>query len=296
VSGLDQYLKEKASAVESALKVFLPVPPAPSRLHESMAYSLFAGGKRVRPVLAIAVAEACGAPQALVMPSACALEMIHTYSLIHDDLPCMDDDDMRRGRPTNHKVFGETVALLAGDALLTLAFKLIADNAKVQGVPAGAAAEVAGIVAEAAGPEGMVGGQAEDCLAEGRKITLAEVESIHRRKTGALIRASVMTGAVLAGASREIRVGMAEYGEKLGLLFQVADDILNIEGDAKTLGKAVGSDAGRGKATFPAVAGLPAARERAESLLRESRKALAVLDGRGNMLDALAEFVLRRKN
>ena len=296
MSDLDKYLKGKAAAVEAALRTFLPAPATPSRLHESMAYSLFAGGKRVRPVLAIAVAEACGATQEQVMPSACALEMIHTYSLIHDDLPCMDNDDMRRGKPTNHRVFGETVALLAGDALLTLAFQLVADNAKVAGVPAGAASEAAGIIAEGAGPAGMVGGQAEDCLAEGRKISLAEVESIHRRKTGALIRASVLTGAVLAGASLAIRSGMAEYGEKLGLLFQVADDILNIEGDAKALGKAIGSDAERGKATFPAVAGLPAARERAESLLGEARKALAVLDGRGNMLDALAEFVLRRKN
>ena len=296
MSALENYLSEKASAVEAALKAFLPVPATPSRLHESMAYSLFAGGKRVRPVLVIAAAEACGASPERVMPTACALEMIHTYSLIHDDLPCMDDDDMRRGRPTNHKVFGETVALLAGDALLTLAFKLIADNAGVPGVPAGAAAEVAGIVAEAAGPEGMVGGQAEDCLAEGRTVTLAEVESIHRRKTGALIRASVLAGAVLAGAPGNIRKGVEDYGEKLGLLFQVADDILNIEGDADAMGKAAGSDAARGKATYPAVAGLPAARERAVTLLAESRKALAVLGGRGAMLDAMAEFVLRRKN
>ena len=296
MSDLEKYLKEKAAAVESALRTFLPGPAAPSRLHESMAYSLFAGGKRVRPVLAIFAAEACGAPPERVMPSACALEMIHTYSLIHDDLPCMDDDDMRRGKPTNHKVFGETIALLAGDALLTQAFKLIADNAGVPGVSAGASAEVAGIVAEAAGPDGMVGGQAEDCLAEGRRVTLAEVESIHRRKTGALIRASVLTGAVLAGAPPKIRLGMAEYGEKLGLLFQVCDDILNIEGDAKAMGKAAGSDAERGKATYPAVAGLPAARARAEALLAESQKALAVLDGKGARLSAMAEFVLRRKN
>ena len=296
MSDLEKYLKEKAAAVESALKVFLPFPATPSRLHEAMAYSLFAGGKRVRPVLAICVAEACGATEARVMPSACALEMIHTYSLIHDDLPCMDDDDMRRGKPTNHKVFGETVALLAGDALLTQAFKLIADNSLVPGVPAGAVAEVVGIVAEAAGPDGMVGGQAEDCLAEGRQATLAEVESIHRRKTGALIRASILTGAVLAGATGKVRSGMAEYGEKLGLLFQIADDILNIEGDAKTLGKAAGSDKERGKATYPAIAGLPAARDRAEKLLAEARKALVVLDGRGMMLDSMAEFVLRRKN
>jgi len=296
-SGVEEYLKGKAEAVEAALRGFVsPEAGVPRRLHEAMAYSVFAGGKRLRPVLVIASAEACGAPMEKVMPTACALELIHTYSLIHDDLPCMDDDDTRRGKPTNHKVFGETLALLAGDALLTHAFKLIADNGSLPGVPAGAVAEVTRLVAWAAGPAGMVGGQADDCMAEGRTVSADEAASIHLRKTAALIRASVVSGAVLAGAPNPMREGLATYGEKLGLLFQLTDDILNVEGDAKTMGKAAGSDARRRKAAYPAVAGIPASRQRAESLEAEAQAALSALGARGAILSGLAEYVLRRSH
>jgi geranylgeranyl diphosphate synthase type II len=259
-----------------------------------MTYSVLAGGKRVRPLLAIAAAEACGAPSSRVMPSACALEFIHTYSLIHDDLPCMDNDSMRRGRPTNHKVFGETLAVLAGDALLAHAFMLIGGNAKVEGVSPAAVAEVTALVGEAASSLGMVGGQAADWMAEGREVGEADVLFIHRKKTGALIRASVMTGAILGGGNKDVREALSNYGETLGLLFQIVDDCLNVEGDPVALGKAAGSDAARRKATYPAVAGLAPAKARAEALLGEARSALAVLDGRSGILAGIAEFTLRR--
>ncbi len=281
--------------MERALEGFLPaedLPPA--RLHAAMAYSVRAGGKRIRPILVIAAAEACGAPAARVMPTACALELIHTYSLIHDDLPCMDDDDLRRGKPTNHKVFGETLAVLAGDALLAHAFALIGGNAREEGVGPGAVAEVARLVGEAASSLGMAGGQAADWLAEGREVTEEEVTFIHRMKTGALIRASVLSGAVLAGAAPGPRAALSRYGESLGLLFQIVDDILNVEGSAAAMGKATGSDARRRKATFPSVVGLPAAKARAERLLAEARKAAAELGNAGATLGGLAEFVLAR--
>ncbi len=297
MTALSSYLEEKRLAVEAALRSALPPAEGPAaRLHEAMTYSLMAGGKRIRPILAIAAAESCGADAARVMPAACALEFIHTYSLVHDDLPCMDNDDLRRGRPTNHKVYGETMALLAGDGLLTHAFRLIADNGHVPGVPAGAVAEVLAVVADAAGPTGMVGGQAADWLAEGRETGEAEVVYIHTHKTGAMIRASVLVGAILAGAPESRRAALASYGEKLGLLFQIVDDCLNVEGDAARLGKATGSDAAHKKATFPAVAGLPAAKARADALVAEARGALGTLNGHGGMLADLAEFVRRRES
>lgn len=292
---LKSYLESKRLAVEEALQRCLPSPvEPPSRLHEAMAYSVFAGGKRVRPILAIAAAEMCGATQETVMPTACALELIHTYSLIHDDLPCMDNDDLRRGKPTNHKVFGETLAVLAGDALLAHAFKLIGDNALIKGVQPAAVAETTRLIASAASSLGMVGGQAADWMAEGRDVAEEEVLFIHRKKTGALIRASVLAGAVLAGAEPRLRDQLAAYGERLGLLFQLADDILNVDGDASTMGKATGSDAKHQKATYPAVMGLAQAKLRAETLLGESCKALAGLNGRAQHLTDLAEYIVRR--
>jgi len=237
VVNLETYLESKRLAVEEALYQYLP-PQAepPSQLHEAMAYSVFAGGKRVRPILAIASAEACGATAAQVMPTACALELLHTYSLIHDDLPCMDNDDLRRGKPTNHKVFGETLAVLAGDALFAHAFRLIGENAQVEGVQPAAVAEVTCLIAEAVSSLGMVGGQAADWMAEGRDVAEEEVLFIHRKKTGALIKASVLAGAVLAGAQPKVRKQLASYGERLGLLFQIADDILNVEGNTSLMG------------------------------------------------------------
>jgi len=297
VSSLSAWMEARRVEVEEALGRFLPsVVEPPVRLHEAMTYSVMAGGKRIRPLLAIAAAEACGSSAARVMPSACALEFIHTYSLIHDDLPCMDNDDLRRGRPTNHKVFGETIAVLAGDALLAHAFKLIGENAQVEGVPAGAAAEVTALVGEAASSLGMVGGQAADWMAEGRKVSESDVVFIHRRKTGALIRASVLTGAILAGADANVRAALSHYGEATGLLFQIVDDVLNVEGDPVALGKAAGSDAARRKATFPAVAGLDRAKARGQDLLVEATSALGILNGRSGILAGIAEFALRRES
>jgi len=292
---LSAYLEARRRLVEEALAKALPVPSGPAkRLDESMAYSLTAGGKRIRPILVIAAAEACGASADRVMPAALAFEYLHTYSLIHDDLPCMDDDALRRGKPTNHTVYGETIAVLAGDALQAEAFRLMAENVAVQGIDPAAAVEAVRIFAEGSGPRGMVGGQAVDWLAEGRTVTEEEVLFIHRHKTGALIHAAVAVGAVLAGAPPAIRAALETYGDRLGLLFQIVDDILNVEGDAAAMGKATGSDAARHKATYPSVAGLPAAKARAETLLGEARGALAPLGASSATLGDLAEYVLRR--
>ncbi len=290
-------MTDRRVLVEAALDRLLPaadLPPA--RLHEAMRYSVAAGGKRIRPLLVIAAAEACGSTAETVMPAACALECIHTYSLIHDDLPCMDDDDLRRGKPTSHKVYGETVAVLAGDALQAHAFKLLADNARVPGVSPAAAAEAAGVVAEAASSLGMVGGQAADWMAEGRAVTEADVLFIHRNKTGALIRASVLAGAILAGADAAKRAALTGYGEGLGLLFQIVDDVLNVEGDPAKLGKAVGSDAAHGKATFPAVAGLERSKSRAAALLAETKASIHSLNGHSSVLSGIADLVLSRSS
>ena len=293
---ISEYLATTGAAVEDALRALLPpVTEPPARLHEAMAYSVLSGGKHVRPVLVIAAAEACGATADRVMPTACALECIHAYSLIHDDLPCMDDDDLRRGKPTNHKGFGEALAVLAGDALQAHAFRLIADNARVPGISPESVVRVTALVAEAASSLGMVGGQAADCLAEGRKVTESEVEFIHARKTGALIRASVMAGAELAGAPEALKAALSSYGGTLGLLFQVTDDILNVEGDPAKMGKAAGSDEELEKASYPRVAGVELARERARALAGEAEKALAPLGKRGETLVALARFVLERR-
>jgi geranylgeranyl diphosphate synthase type II len=297
MSPLESYLEIGRAQVEEALRRLMPpVKEPPSRLHEAMAYSVFAGGKRLRPLLVIAAAEAVGGIRGKVMPTACALELIHTYSLIHDDLPCMDDDDLRRGRPTNHKVFGETVAVLAGDALLAHAFHLIGENARVDGVDPFAVAEATSIVGAAAGSLGMVGGQVADWLGEGRIVKEEEVEFIHRKKTGALIAASVTAGAVLAGADAGSRARLSEYGGKLGMIFQIADDILNVVGDAKQMGKAAGSDAKLGKATYPSVIGLGRARERAGALVAEARTLALTLGDAGAILGELAGYALDRKN
>jgi len=294
---LKSYLETGRIDVDGALaRLMPPVTEPPSRLHSAMAYSVFAGGKRLRPILVIAATEACGGSREKVMPTACALELIHTYSLIHDDLPCMDDDDLRRGRPTNHRVFGETLAVLAGDALLAHAFHLIGENARVPGVSAAAVAEAASVVGYAAGSLGMVGGQAADWLAEGRDVDEGEVQFIHRKKTGALIAASVTAGAILASADDETRARLSEYGEKLGMIFQIADDILNVVGDASEMGKAAGSDAKKGKATYPSVVGIDRARERARDLVSGARALARGLGERGAILGELAGYALDRKN
>jgi geranylgeranyl diphosphate synthase, type II len=293
---LEAYLKDKRVLVDAALERFLPGEDVqPPTVHRAMRYSVQAGGKRLRPILVIAGAEAVGAPPATVMPTACALEMIHTYSLIHDDLPAMDDDDYRRGRLTNHKVFGDAVAILAGDALLTLAFKLVADNAALVSDPR-VVCDVVAAIAEASGTFGMVGGQVVDIESEGKAITPETLEYIHRHKTAALLRGSLWVGARLGGADAAALAAIDDAGQSLGLAFQIVDDILDVEGSLEALGKTAGSDARKQKATYPALHGLEVSRREARRLIEEAKSRLAVFGDRATPIRALADFVVERKS
>lgn len=260
-----------------------------------MRHSLFSGGKRLRPILVLAAAEACGGDTRAVMPAACALECIHTYSLIHDDLPAMDDDDLRRGRPTCHVAFGEGAAILAGDALLTLGFELMARVPAPRPFGSRQVTEAIEILARAAGMSGMVGGQMADLEAEGREITLPLLQYIHTHKTGKLILAPLLIGAVLSGASPVQRKALSVYGEALGLAFQIADDILDVVGEASRLGKNTGGDQAAGKATYPAFFGVEESRRQARELMARGCRALRPLGGAARPLLALAEFVVERE-
>jgi geranylgeranyl pyrophosphate synthase len=284
------------AATEAALEAALPPETAwPATIHRAVRYSLFAGGKRIRPVLVLATGEAVGAPRAELVPLACAVEMIHTYSLIHDDLPAMDDDDLRRGKPTSHKVFGEAIAILAGDALLTRAFHLLAT------VPQGvddalarrrlAATEV---LAEACGTGGLIGGQVMDLESEGRAIDARALERLHRAKTGALLSACVRGGAILGGARPNELDALSRYAAAIGLAFQVVDDVLDATEDAQSLGKTAGKDAAAHKATYVSVHGIERAKEMADGLLRDALAAVAPFGPRGALLQALARLVVER--
>ena len=283
--------------VEAALHAALPPEEAwPTTIHRAVRYSLFAGGKRIRPLLVLTAAQAVGAAPDAAMPLACAVEMIHTYSLIHDDLPAMDDDDLRRGKPTSHKVFGEAMAILAGDALLTRAFHLMAE------VPEGATPEdlrrrlaATLILGEAAGTTGLIGGQVEDLESEGRAISGDTLERLHRAKTGALLSACVRGGAVLGGAGASDLGRLTRYAAAIGLAFQVVDDVLDATSDAARLGKTAGKDEKDGKATYVRVHGLEEARRIADRLLAEARLALAPLGDRGHLLGALADHIVQRE-
>jgi geranylgeranyl diphosphate synthase, type II len=293
---IEDYLRQRTDAIDAALAAFMAghrVDVEP-RLLEAMEYSLLSPGKRIRPILVIAAAEALGAKTAPLVPFACAVEMVHAYSLIHDDLPAMDDDDLRRGRPTNHKVFGEATAILAGDALLTEAFAVIA--ADDGGGQPSSDRRLAAIreLAVAAGAGGMVGGQTADILAEGVEADLPLVESIHRRKTGALLRASVRIGALLAGADTDALERMSRYGEAIGLAFQVADDLLDEAGDTEATGKSAQRDRARGKSTVPAVLGVEATRRMLQELLAKSLDALAGLGPLAEPLRGIASLIVRR--
>lgn len=294
---LTVYLSERKAQIEHALNGYIPCGQNdPSLIVQAIRYSLLAGGKRLRPVLCLAAAEAVGGEGGAVLPAACALEMIHTYSLIHDDLPAMDNDDYRRGIPTSHKVFGEDVAILAGDALLTEAFRLLTDREGMPGMPPERLLDVAREVAEAAGHLGMVGGQVQDIRAEGEAVGLETLHAIHRQKTGALLRVSLRAGAILAGAGEDALARLSDYGGKIGLAFQIADDILNVEGDPLLLGKGTGSDAARGKVTFPALMGVEASRARAAELVGDAILSLAAFDDRAAPLRAIAGYILKRRS
>ena len=290
---IQSYLEERRGLVEDALDRFIPrADEPPERLHESIRYSVLAPGKRIRAILVIAGAEAVGGEARLVLPTACALECIHAFSLIHDDLPCMDNDDFRRGRPTNHKVFGEAMAMLAGDALLALAFELIADNAHL--APNDRVVPVMKLISRAAGTAGMVGGQVTDIESEGKEITADELQAIHLRKTAELIRASVLSGAILSGASGNELDAMEKFGRSVGLAFQIADDILDVIGDEARIGKPVGSDARQDKATYPRVFGLPESKRRAHEEVEKAVEAIAILPDSAAPLRGIASYIVER--
>jgi geranylgeranyl diphosphate synthase type II len=301
---IKRYLQEKKEIVDSALEKYFPNRPDsagegvfPTSLHKAIRYSLFAGGKRIRPILSMAAFEAVGGKGNGILPFACALEMIHTYSLIHDDLPALDNDDYRRGKPTCHKVFGEAIGILAGDGLLTEAFKLMTSQS-VQGPSlrdGGWVLDVIHEVAQAAGILGMVGGQVLDIESEGKEVDLPTLQYIHTHKTGALILVSVRVGARLGGAKEETLKAFTRYGERIGLAFQIADDILNVEGKAALLGKKTGSDLSRGKATYPSLLGVEESKRRARELLEFAVDAIRSFGPEAEPLRKIAGFILSRE-
>ncbi len=282
--------------IEEALDRALPPETAwPPTIHRAMRYSLFAGGKRIRPLLVLAAGEAVGGKREELLVLACAVEMIHTYSLIHDDLPAMDNDDLRRGKPTSHRVFGEAMAILAGDALLTRAFHLLAESPP-EGEGRRRRQEAIAILGRACGTSGLIGGQVLDLESEGRALDPSTLERLHRAKTGALLTACVLGAAALAGADEADSRCLAAYGAALGLAFQVVDDILDATEGAERLGKTAGKDQAAAKATYVSVHGLARAREVAAGLLGEALKAVAPLEGRGERLQSLARLIVERQS
>jgi geranylgeranyl diphosphate synthase type II len=285
------YAEKLRAEIDAALDGYTQFGPGcPSRLREAIRYSLLAPGKRLRPMLVLMAAEACGCAPGRAMPAACAVEMVHTYSLIHDDLPAMDDDDLRRGRPTCHRAFDEATAILAGDALLALAFDVMGRHLH----PAVVAAKCCAELAAASGAEALVGGQADDLGAEFAELGVEQLEAIHRRKTGALFRVSLRLGALAAQPPDECVAHLDEYGKHLGLAFQIVDDLLDLDGDAGAMGKRAQKDNSRGKLTFPALLGRVESSRRAADLIAAARRAVAPFGHRAQGLDALACFVLER--
>jgi geranylgeranyl diphosphate synthase type II len=295
---LKNYLKKMQEMVDESLESYLPQrDELPSSIHASMRYSVFAGGKRVRPILLLAACETVGGDMRKALPAACAMEMIHTYSLIHDDLPAMDNDDFRRGNPTNHKVFGEATAILAGDALLTEAFILLSNPRYTEGLDPAGLLQVVHEIAVCSGSRGMIGGQVVDMESEGKEdIDLATVLYIHTHKTGALIKASVKSGALLGGAKDAQLDAITRYAEAIGLAFQIADDILDIEGTTEQIGKDAGSDQARGKATYPAVMGLAESKRRAGELVDVAIESLSCFDEKADPLREIAYYIVKRKS
>lgn len=291
---LETYLKQRAALVERALADSVPASNGPAaRLSEAMRYSLLDGGKRLRPILALASSEAVGGTIEDAIAFACAVEMIHTYSMVHDDLPCMDNDDLRHGKPTNHKVYGDALATLVGDALLTDAFGVLA-RALAARSPAMAAATIAEL-SEAAGSAGMVAGQVIDLLGEGRTMNLEQLEYLHSKKTGALFLVSVRGGARLGGATPAQLESLTTYGRALGLCFQVVDDLLDVEASTEQMGKRTQKDHAAGKNTYPGIIGIEESRKLARDLERRAIGAIASLSNRAEPLRAIASFVVERR-
>jgi geranylgeranyl diphosphate synthase type II len=295
VSPAETFLRYASERVNAALETLLPSETSvPAELHKAERYSMFAGGKRLRPALCLAAYEACGGTGDAILPAACSLEMVHTFSLIHDDLPCMDDDDLRRGRPTNHKVFGEAMAVLAGDALLVQAFELVANTGKPECVLT---------LARSLGSQGMLGGQVVDILSEGKVVDLETVDYIHRHKTAALIAGSLVIGAQMADAPARVVEAMREFGYKIGLSFQIVDDCLDLEQTSEVLGKTAGKDLEDHKATYPSLIGLEASKRRAVELIESAvtdLKTLASDETPGfpridtTVLEAMARYIFTR--
>jgi len=302
---IQKYLQEKKRIMDSALDRYFPDPPEgegeerfSGSLRKAIRHSLLNGGKRIRPILSIAAFEAVGGTGGRILPFACGLEMIHTYSLIHDDLPAMDNDDFRRGKPTCHKLFGEAIGILAGDGLLTEAFRLMTNRSSRDGLSTDPELilDIVHEIAQAAGISGMVGGQVADIESEGKEVDLPLLQYIHTHKTGALILASVRVGAKLGGASEEALRALTRYAERIGLAFQIADDILNVEGQATALGKRTGTDVSRGKATYPSLLGLQESKRRAAELVELAVAALEPYGPEVNPLRNIARFVIARES
>ena len=306
IVNIKNYLKEKRELIDSYLESCFNVPSKPRVLHEAMKYSLLAGGKRIRPILSLASYEACGGKANDIIPYAAALELIHTYSLIHDDLPAMDNDDLRRGKPTSHKVFGEAIAILAGDALLTEAFSMLTHTnppfppllkGGVGGllIPHTAILKVIHEVAVAAGAHGMVAGQVQDILSENSKPDRDTLAFIHLHKTAALITASVRIGPILANSDEDALMALTKYGENIGLAFQIVDDILNIEGNTEELGKPAGSDEKMKKMTYPALLGTENSRQKAEDLISNAIDVLKIFSSEAEPLREIARYLIKRR-
>jgi geranylgeranyl diphosphate synthase type II len=321
MTDIKAYLNEKRELIDSYLKTYFTAPSSPSVLHEAMKYSLFAGGKRIRPVLALASFEACGGDAKKIIPQAAALELIHTYSLIHDDLPAMDNDDLRRGKPTNHKMFGEAMAILAGDALLTEAFMMMTEtnpplppftkvgNKNIE--PPFYKGSVSGFsgerikpslllkalreVALASGHNGMVGGQAQDIISEDAEPDGEILEFIHLHKTAALIKSSVRIGTILAGSRKKQLQALTIYGENTGLAFQIIDDVLDVEGTPEELGKSVGSDSRKKKMTYPSLYGIEGARNKANELISIAIDAIGIFSSEADPLREIAGYLAKRR-
>ncbi|GIN73526.1 farnesyl-diphosphate synthase [Bacillus sp. J14TS2] len=289
----EEYLNHYKHQLETNLINAIDALQAPQSLQEAMKYSLTAGGKRIRPLLLFATIHAYGKDPQAGMSTACALEMIHTYSLIHDDLPSMDDDDLRRGRPTNHKVYGEALAILAGDGLLTYSFELIANDDQLNNADK---AWLIQLLAKNAGPVGMVGGQVADIEAENQELTMKELEYIHQHKTGKLLSFSVLAGAKIAGANSEELKLFEEFSQHIGLAFQISDDILDVIGDEKLIGKPIGSDDGKSKSTYPALLTLEGAKEQLAYHTKQAKTALHLTKQNTELLYYLTDLIADRQN
>ena len=290
---LKEYLATQAAEVDAALDAFLPkAKEKPATIHQAMRYSVFAGGKRLRPILCLAAAEACGGDPESAMPPACAVEILHTYSLVHDDLPCMDDDDLRRGRPTCHKVYGEGMAVLTGDALLTEAFLIVSQTPAAKRYPA---ASYVMELALTGGSTKLIGGQVMDLEGEGKKLTKAQLVKIHESKTAALLTTSIRLGAMSANATDKQLEALSVFGCALGLAFQVIDDILDVTASTEVLGKTAGKDVAVEKATYPAILGLEKSRKEAAKLTKQAMDALQPLGKKAQRLREIAEYLLKRE-